>query len=144
MGDSDYCFSRIVCPSVRPSVCLSTLLKISPNNTTFKREKWLLLAGLWVWPSGSIMAHMSCLDCLGKSWLRNDNPYFLSQIQMIFWLSILRIFSSYSLEKRLDNVNNIFLVYSWLICFFLCTFSLHFLFSCVSSSRYITRICYNV
>ena len=45
-----------VCPIVRPS----PLFKISQNKTNFNCDWRSLLAGLWVWPRGSLMTHTSC------------------------------------------------------------------------------------
>ena len=46
--------------SVRPGVRPSPLFIIKQNKTTFKWEFCLLLLGLWVWPMGSLMTHISC------------------------------------------------------------------------------------
>ena len=48
-------FARVVCTSVPHYQNLE-------NKTIFKWEKRPLLAGLWVWPRGSLMAQISCYN----------------------------------------------------------------------------------
>ena len=52
---SSYHYFHMSCPSVRPSVCTY----VRYHKTKVAGKKWLLLAGWWIWPSGSLMTQMS-------------------------------------------------------------------------------------
>ena len=76
---SNYCFSALgVCASNHTPAPVPTFQKMSQCENLAKQNNFQvriisLLAGLWVWPSGSLMAHMSCnlllfINVYSQSW----------------------------------------------------------------------------
>ena len=82
-GSDHYCHTGVYA-TVRPS----PPFQISKNKTNLKWDMWTLLAVLWVWPSGSLMAHISLFllaSCFFSypcetSWMLKDGSIFLKKL----------------------------------------------------------------
>ena len=73
----------------------NVLFKISQNKTNLKLRWWSLLTGLWVWPSGSLMAHRSRFCCIQKSAM-TAIAFFRNQEKYIWAIILAALFFSWS------------------------------------------------
>ena len=91
MPGSDHCF-RMCRQFLRPSV--PTFQK----KTNFKWELWSLLAGLWVWPSGSLMTPVL---------------FYITSLPQKFWPAFGTIYPSYATTCMVDQKNGWGLGWDW-------------------------------
>ena len=75
MADSDHCFCT---SSFRTFPSVPTF----QNKTNIKRKHCSLLTRLWVWPSGSLMTHLTCIFPLSQMHLK--------QVSIGHWMKVTR------------------------------------------------------